>query len=40
LYDYTIEVKQIGEEELIPDDFVLGTIWGAVDDTNPLEIPL
>ena len=39
LYDYTIEVKQIGEEELTPDDFVLGTIWGVVDDPNPLEIP-
>ena len=28
LYDYTIEVKEMGEDELVPDDFVLGTLWG------------
>ena len=28
LYDYTIEVKTIKEDELTPDDFVLGTVWG------------
>ena len=37
LYDYTIEVKQIGENELIPDDFVLGTVWGDLEDN--LETP-
>ena len=31
LYDYTIEVKEIPEDELIPDDFVLGTVWGDLD---------
>ena len=28
LYDYTIEVREMGEDELVPDDFVLGTLWG------------
>lgn len=28
LYDYTIEVREMGEDELLPDDFVLGTLWG------------
>ena len=28
LYDYTIEVKVIPEDELLQDDFVLGTVWG------------
>ena len=37
LYDYTIEVKQIGENELIPDDFVLGTVWGDLEEN--LETP-
>ena len=37
LYDYTIEVKQIGEDELVPDDFILGTIWGDLKDN--LETP-
>ena len=31
LYDYTIEVREIPENELIPDDFVLGTVWGDLD---------
>lgn len=31
LYDYTIEVKEIGEDELVSDDFILGTVWGEVD---------
>ena len=28
LYDYTIEVREMREDELVPDDFVLGTLWG------------
>ena len=32
LYDYTIEVKEISEEELTSDDFVLGTVWGEIPD--------
>jgi hypothetical protein len=39
LYDYTIEVREIPENELIPDDFVLGVIWGNL--SNDLsEIPI
>ena len=37
LYDYTIEVREIGEEQLVPDDFVLGTVWGDLKDN--LETP-
>ena len=39
LYDYTIEVKEIGEDELTPDDFVLGTVWDDLEDTMTLETP-
>ena len=38
LYAYTIEVREIPENELIPDDFVLGTVWGDLD-SSLLEIP-
>ena len=39
LYDYTIEVREIPENELIPDDFVLGVVWGNL--SNDLsEIPI
>lgn len=37
LYDYTIEVREIGEDQLVPDDFVLGTTWGDLKDN--LETP-
>ncbi len=30
LYDYKIEVKTMGSDELEPDDFVLGTVWGEL----------
>ena len=39
LYDYTIEVREIGEDELTPDDFVLGTVWGDIEDATLLETP-
>jgi hypothetical protein len=39
LYDYTIEVREIGEDELTPDDFILGTVWDDLDDTMTLETP-
>ena len=38
LYDYTIEVQEIPENELGPDDFMLGVVWGSLDDTI-LETP-
>ena len=30
LYDYAIEVREIPEDELNPEDFVLGTVWGEI----------
>ena len=39
LYDYVIEVREIGEAELTPDDFVLGTVWGDVEEDTLLETP-
>ena len=33
LYDYTIEVKEIAETEVTSDDFILGVIWGDLDNT-------
>ena len=38
LYDYIIEVREVGEDELTPDDFILGTVWGDLTDTL-LETP-
>lgn len=34
LYDYNIKLEEINEEDLVPDDFVLGTVWGEIGDTN------
>ena len=39
LYNYTLEVKEIYENESTPDDFVLGVVWGEVEDTSLSEIP-
>ena len=39
LYNYTLEVKEIYENELTPDDFVLGVVWGEIEDTSLSEIP-
>ena len=38
LYDYKIEVKEILQSELTPEDFVLGTVWGDLNNTI-LETP-
>ena len=38
LYDYTIEVRTMASDELTPDDFVLGTVWGELPEEE-LEIP-
>lgn len=38
LYDYTIEVREIPETDLVPDDFILGTVWGDLNNTL-LETP-
>ena len=34
LYNYTIEVKEINEDELTPDEFVLGTVWGELPEVS------
>ena len=34
LYDYSLKVVEIAEEELIDDDFVIGTVWGKVEDNT------
>ena len=39
LYDYIIEVREISEDDLTPDDFVLGTVWGEIDKDTLLEVP-
>ena len=37
LYDYTIEVREVAEPDVTPDDFILGTVWGDLQ--NTLEAP-
>ena len=37
LYDYTMEVKEIPEDEATPDDFIVGVVWGELQ--NSLETP-
>ena len=39
LFSYEIKVVEIGEDELLPDDFVLGTVWGEIPDANALQAP-
>ena len=39
LYDYKIEVAEINEDELLSDDFILGTVWGELSETNESQIP-
>ena len=34
LYDYTIEVREMDEADLVPEDFVLGVVWGEILDTS------
>ena len=34
LYDYTIEVVEKFENELLPDEFMLGVIWGNLDEEH------
>ena len=37
LYDYTIEVREVAEPDITPDDFILGVVWGDL--KNTLEAP-
>ena len=39
LDSYTIELVEIGEDELVPDDFILGTVWEEIPSTNVSQTP-
>lgn len=39
LYDYEIITMEIPENELLPDDFVLGTVWGELPEDSETQIP-
>ena len=39
LMDYTIEVIQIPESDITPDDFVLGVVWSDIIDENISDNP-
>lgn len=39
LYNYTINVVQIPESEVTPDDFVLGIVWSEIIDENLSDDP-
>ena len=39
LDNYTIELVEISEDELLPDDFVLGVAWGEIPDANASQAP-
>jgi hypothetical protein len=34
LYGYKTQIVEIAEDELVADDFVLGTVWGEMIDTS------
>ena len=34
LYNYEIKVLEIHEDELLPDDFIIGTVWGEISKDN------
>ena len=39
LYDYTIELAEKPESDVTPDEFILGTVWGDLDNGELLETP-
>ena len=39
LYSYTINIEEIDETDLLPDDFVLGTVWGELPEPNEQQVP-
>ena len=34
LYNYEIKVLEIHEDELLPDDFIIGTVWEEISENN------
>ena len=39
LYNYKINIAEIPENKLLPDDFVLGVVWGEIPEANESQIP-
>lgn len=39
LDNFVVEIVEIGEEELVPDDFILGTVWEDLDEGTLNTIP-
>ena len=39
LYEYEIQIKEIPEDEITDEDFVLGTVWGELIDPNSPQVP-
>ena len=39
LYDYSISVVEINEDETVADDFIVGTVWGQLPDINEQQVP-
>ena len=39
LYNYEIKIMELEEDKLVADDFILGTVWGELSDTNISQIP-
>ena len=39
LYDYVIELQQLREDEIGPEDFIIGTVWGNLAEETLLEVP-
>ena len=39
LYNYEIITMEIPENELLPDDFVLGTVWGELPEDSETQTP-
>ena len=39
LYAYEIKIEEIGENELLPDDFILGTVWGEIPEIGADQTP-
>ena len=39
LYDYTIELTEKPESDVTPDEFILGTVWGDLENIELLETP-
>jgi hypothetical protein len=40
LYNYEINIVELNSDEAMPDDFIVGTVWGEVLDENLSETPI